>query len=106
MLFFAVMIGLAERSVLTMAITRMVHIPNQNVNESTISSQSFCAAPKWAVDEGDGSVIIDQAVSVFNCIAICLFANQSLACIFDLFIWCVRFMCVILFVYIAIWRQI
>lgn len=65
MLFVAVMIGLSERSVLPMAITRMVAIPNQSANV-TVSSESFCVAPEWAVDDGDGSVIIDQAVGVFK----------------------------------------
>lgn len=65
MLFVAVMIGLSERSVLPMAITRMVAIPNQSANvTTTTSSESFCAAPEWAASEGDGSVIIDQAVGV------------------------------------------
>lgn len=62
MMFFAVLIGLAERSVLPMAITRMVEIPNQNV-ATVPATESVCAAPDWAANNTDSISAIDQSVS-------------------------------------------
>lgn len=75
MMFFAILIGLSERSVLPIAITRMVAIPHQN--DSTMpSTESYCTAPDWTVsNQTDSTTSVDQ--SVCGCIhihiSICLF---------------------------------
>lgn len=60
-LFIGITIAIAERSVLSMAITRMVEIPNQN---ATVSSkvEPICEAPQWALNGSSGTIVIDQAV--------------------------------------------
>lgn len=63
-LFLGITIAFAERSVLSMAITRMVEIPNQNVTSTpTKTNQPICEAPEWAVNASSGTAVIDQAVN-------------------------------------------
>lgn len=62
-LFIGITIAFAERSVLSMAITRMVQIPNQNVTNPT-KIEPICEAPEWAVNASSGTTIIDQAVNL------------------------------------------
>lgn len=61
MLFIAVTIGLAERGVLSMAITRMVNSPDHRKDDVPVTEQ-ICTAPQWAVNE-TGGVIIDESVN-------------------------------------------
>lgn len=46
MIFFAVVIGLLERNVLNIAITRMVVIPNIHTTDAP-SNEPICSAPGW-----------------------------------------------------------
>lgn len=48
MIFFAIVAGLMQRNVLYMSITRMVNLPNANVDEIP-SDQAICTAPSWNV---------------------------------------------------------
>lgn len=61
MLFFAILVGLAERSVLPMAITRMVHAPHQSAEESP-TAESYCSAPDWIVNQTGGIAAPDESV--------------------------------------------
>ncbi|KAJ6644335.1 Sialin [Pseudolycoriella hygida] len=60
-LFFGITIAIAERSVMSMAITRMVEIPNLNVTSSSKEDKAICEAPHWAVNTSSGTTITDQA---------------------------------------------
>lgn len=63
MLFFGMCIAFAERSVLPIAITRMVNIPNKSPTQNaTAAAEPICMPPDWAIDQSDGTTIIDQAV--------------------------------------------
>lgn len=63
MMFFAILVGLSERSVLSMAITRMVHSPHQE-GESQPLSDKYCAPPDWVGNGTGGVTVMDQAVGI------------------------------------------
>lgn len=48
MIFMAVVIGLLERNVLNIAITRMVVIPNTHIADVP-ANEPICSAPGWIV---------------------------------------------------------
>lgn len=50
MVFLAVMVGLAQRTILPMAITGMVHAPHKN-NDEKPPAESYCIAPEWASNQ-------------------------------------------------------
>lgn len=64
-LFIGITIAFAERSVLSMAITRMVEIPNQNVTTPS-KIEPICEAPEWAVNTTGGTTVVDQAVKILK----------------------------------------
>lgn len=62
MLFLALMVGFAERAVLPMAITRMVHIPNVNVDIAPVD-ESVCPAPAGASSATNATEPIEHVVN-------------------------------------------
>lgn len=60
MLFFATIVAMLERIVLNMAITRMVQLPNVDVQNVT-ASESVCLAPNWTSTGDRASALVDNA---------------------------------------------
>lgn len=63
MIFCAILVGIAERTVLSMAITQMVHRPHQNNTEKP-PAESYCSPPVWAVNQTRTAITVNSMVGI------------------------------------------
>lgn len=85
MIFFAIVSAFLQRNVLNMAITRMVYMPNSNVDDVP-SNEAICSAPSWIAQhnntDNNNSTITAVILEIGNWIReviyiICFFHQQQ-----------------------------